>query len=154
MKSKNIQKNLKLIIFLLILCVSCAKKPESIEALISASYETTPGVSATNAVDIILTNNSKYCIVFPLLDGLKIFVNQGGNVISVNNLVDIVGSQDFILPPKGEPLATRAVYLRPDISSLTVFDSTQFTAQFTGYLCDDKDFQITKNVIFTIPTQP
>ena len=75
-------------------------------------------------------------------------------MITIDNLVDIVGSQDFILSAKGDIFSTRSVYLRPDVSNLTITDSTQFTAHFTGYLCDDKNIEINKDVIFTIPPSP
>ena len=70
---KNNKKYLVLFALVLSVFTSCAKSSESIESLISVSYETS-GISALNAVDIVFTNNSNYCIVFPLSDRLEIIV--------------------------------------------------------------------------------
>lgn len=123
--------------------------PEQIASSIIVTYELSDQISFGNRADVVLTNETEYCVIFPLLNGLSIYSEQNGNQINIKNLIDIIGDQNLILPPNGEPLSTRRIALRPDTSSLKAEVPFEFIVEIKGYLCDDKKIQIVKKIPFT-----
>jgi hypothetical protein len=150
---RNKNNLFKYFVLFLILLSSCTKNtddPVAIASSISVAYAVSSEIPLGNPVDITLTNETRHCIVFPVVDGVSMWAEQNGGQVVVENLVTSIGSQDLILYPQGELLSARILPLRPNTSNLVIDAPIKFTVQLTGYLCEDKNVQIQKQIIFTI----
>ena len=118
--------------------------------MIRVSYPASQEVPVGLGMDIELKNESKYCVMFPVVTGMTIYTVQDGKEIEVKNLVVIMGSENVPLGPKGEVFSMRFISIVPDTSSLSIKEPTQFFARLNGYLCDDESVKIVKEVPFTV----
>ena len=138
-------------LLLSILILGCGNKtPEEIASMIDVSYPALQEVPVGLGMDIELKNESKYCVMFPVVTGMTIYTVQDGKEIEVKNLVVIMGSENVPLGPKGEVFSMRFINIVPDTSSLSIKEPTQFFARLNGYLCDDESVKIVKEVPFTV----
>lgn len=119
-----------------------------IEADIQISYVYSNEIKSGNRADIEITNNTNYCLVFPLIDGVNIYTEKNKVQTKIDDLGIILGDQNLVVSPKGELLSSRTITLRPDTSKIVSTTPVNFTVKLTGYLCDDKDFIIEKEVPF------
>jgi hypothetical protein len=139
-----------LILILLSSCMEKSEDPILIARLITITYIDSPDLSLGESVEIVLTNNTKHCIVFPLDDGILILAKQNEEWIEVENKISFIGNQDLILYPDGEIFSSRGLPLRPDTANLTINTPAEFIVQLRGYLCEDKNIVIQKEASFTI----
>lgn len=121
---------------------------EKIESGILISYVYSNEIKSGSSSDVEITNQTNFCLVFPIIDGMEIYTESNGAQTKIDNLVTHLGDQNLIISPKGEPLSSRTITLRPDTSKLVSTTPVDFTVKFTGYLCDDKDFKIEKEIPF------
>lgn len=136
-----------------VLLLGCAtKNPETIAPEIQVAFPVSQEISKTSGTgwDLELTNESNYCVIFPLVSGLKIYTEKGGSRIEVENLLNIIGDENLIVNPKGQIFSSRFVGILPDLSSITVTEPMQFFVSLSGYLCDDEYIKITKVIPFTV----
>lgn len=145
-------KFLRYVTLLLLLygCKGNQYNTSEISSSILVSYKFSQEVSSGNRADIVLTNTTDFCIVFPLIDGLRIYTEDDNEEKELKNLIDIIGDQNLILPPDGEPLSSRIVALRPDTSSIFIKEPVLLSIKLTGYLCDDSSIVIEKIIPLTI----
>jgi hypothetical protein len=150
------QKNIKtlgnflFIIFLISCNTHTPMSASEISSLISYSYPYSQEMRVGEQIDIFVTNETDYCLVFPLVGGLTIYTEENDEHIEVKNLVNIIGNQNLTISPKGEPLSSRMILLQPNTSSILIEKPTTFFVKLTGYLCDDENFLIEKIIPFTI----
>lgn len=121
---------------------------EKIESGILISYVYSNEIKSRDRADVEITNQTNFCLVFPLINGIEIYTESNGTQTKIDNLVTYLGEQNLIISPKGELLSSRTITLRPDTSKLVSTTPVDFTVKFTGYLCDDKDFKIEKEIPF------
>lgn len=121
---------------------------EKIESGVLISYVYSNEIKPRDRADVEITNQTNFCLVFPLLGGIEIYTESNGAQTKIDNLVTYLGEQNLIISPKGEPLSSRTIGIQPDTSKLVSTTPVDFIVKFTGYLCDDKDFKIEKEVPF------
>ncbi len=141
------------IIMASVLLLGCANdEPEEIISKIQVSYPVSQEISKASGVGIRieLINESKYCVIFPIVTGMKIYTEQNGSQLEVENLINIIGDQNINLNPKDEIFSLLFVDIVPDLSAITITEPTQFFVSLSGYLCDDKNVEITKIIPFTV----
>ena len=142
---------LKLVVAILL--SSCARQieqPDAIAGSIEIVYVTSSEMTVGDQMEVSLQNKTKYCIQFPLVDGLNIYAEQDGKWVESRNLVTILGDQNWVLRPKDELLSERSVYIQPDIAHLEIHAPTRFYALLQGYLCDDESVKVQKEIPFTM----
>ncbi len=139
-----------LIVFLPTLLFSCAVQPKDITASLEVVYPKTSEFHVGAPVDIIINNTSNYCVVFSLKDGLTIYAEQSSGQVGIANLVEFIGSQDWVIKPKGDLYSSRLISMYPDLSNLSITSPTKFYAKLTGHFCDDESVQVKKEIPFTI----
>jgi hypothetical protein len=138
-------------ILLSILIFGCGNKnPEEISSMIRVSYPASQEVPVGLGVEIELTNESKYCVIFPQVTGMTIYTMRDGKEIEVNNLIVIMGNENMPLGPKDEIFSKRSIGVVPDTSNLSITSPTQFFVRLNGYLCDDESVKIAKVILFTV----
>lgn len=134
-----------------ILVLGCGNKnPEEISSMIRVSYPVSQEVPLGLGLEIELTNESKYCVIFPQVTGMAIYTMQDGKEIEVNNLIVIMGSENMPLEPRDEIFSKRSIDVVPDTSNLSITSPTQFFVRLNGYLCDDESIKIVKIIPFTV----
>ena len=141
------------IILASVLLLGCANdESEEIISKIQVSYPVSQEISKASGVGIRieLINESKYCVIFPIVTGMKIYTEQNGSQLEVENLINIIGDQNINLNPKDEIFSLLFVDIVPDLSAITITEPTQFFVSLSGYLCDDKNVEITKIIPFTV----
>jgi hypothetical protein len=142
-----------LAVAILILLFGCVRKdPEEIASKILISYPVSQEISKASGVgmDIELINESDYCIVFPIVAGMKIYTEQGGSHVEVENLLTIIGDQNLVINPQGEIFSKRFVGIVPDTSDIEISGPTQFFVSLSGYLCNNENIKIIKEIPFTV----
>jgi hypothetical protein len=138
-------------VIIVILLTGCrSKDPEEISSTIQVSYPISQEMPVGSGISIELTNRSNYCVVFPIVTGMKIYAEQGGNRVEVKNLITVIGDENLVLNPQGEILSKRSIDIAPDTSNITITEPTQFFVSQSGYLCDDNNVQIQKEIPFTV----
>jgi hypothetical protein len=145
-------KNFHVVVLLSVLLLSCSKQtiePEVISESIKITYQDT-GPIAGNPVDALLTNTSKYCIKFDLLNGVKLFAKQKEKWVEIPNLVEFIGTSTITLMPEGNLSSEASVIIGPDTTTLIITTPIDAYALLTGHLCDDETIQIQKKIPFTI----
>ena len=135
---------------LLYSCSTNGTNSEDIASSIEIKFSNSETFLIDDPIELFLVNKSSSCIVFPLVDGLRIYTQQNGKKVEIKNLINNMGSQDLILYPKGEILSTRSLDLRPDITGLKIDKPTDFSVILTGYLCENEAIQIQKEILVTI----
>ncbi len=138
------------IIILLSGCLKQSDAPTMIANSIEITYSPSPEMKVGYQMEVLLKNTTKYCVQFPLVDGLEIYANQNGAWVKVPNLVTILGDENLYLESKDKPLSRRSIDIQPDISSLEIQNPTSFRALLTGHLCDDESIKIEKEIPFTV----
>ncbi|MEN9562885.1 MAG: hypothetical protein RIR73_1129 [Chloroflexota bacterium] len=121
---------------------------DKIESGILISYVYSNEIKSRNSADVEITNQTNFCLVFPLIDGIEIYTESNKARTKLVNLVTYLGDQNLIVSPKGESLSSRIITLRPDTSKIVSTMPVNFTVKLTGYLCDDKEFKIEKKIPF------
>ena len=136
---------------LLVGCFQQAKQPEEIADLLQIRFQDTSEISLRTPIIVWINNTSNYCIEFPLEGEIKaVYAQQKEKWVEIPNLVKKAGNQNLIIEPKGDLLSERMVVISPDISSLVLEEPTKFYALLAGYLCDDHNIQIQKEIPFTV----
>ena len=136
-----------------VLLLGCASKnPEEIASKIQVDFPVSQEISKASGTgwDVELTNESNYCVIFPLVTGMTIYTELGGKQLEVENMVNIIGSENLYLNPRGEIFSKMSVGILPDISNVTIEKPTQFFARLSGYLCEDENTNIIKTIPFTV----
>ncbi len=131
-------------------CGQEAKDPNQIAKSIEIIYDNSPEIPLGVQINIWVKNHSTYCVEFPLDDGLLLYAYEKDAWSEIPNSVEFIGKSTIILIPKDRLLSENRVYLHPDISSLSMDKPTKFYALLTGYLCDDHNIQIQKEIPFTL----
>ncbi|MBK9602237.1 MAG: hypothetical protein IPO36_10405 [Anaerolineales bacterium] len=117
------------IILASVLLLGCANdEPEEIISKIQVSYPVSQEISKASGVGIRieLINESKYCVIFPIVTGMKIYTEQNGSQLEVENLINIIGDQNINLNPKDEIFSLLFLDIVPDLSAITITEPTQF----------------------------
>ncbi len=145
----------KILLFAIIsaLLIGCASQsPETIASEIQVSFPVSQEISksAGTGWDIELTNESKYCVIFPLVSGMKIYTERDGSRIEVENLLKIMGDENLVINPNGQIFSSRFVGIVPDLSEIAVTEPIQFFISLSGYLCNDESVKISKIIPFTV----
>jgi hypothetical protein len=142
-----------LLMFLVAVTAGCSNEPSQpaeIASLIEIVYQTGPEISAGGSVDAVLENKSNQCIHFPVDLNTKVFVEQHGDWIEVENQITYLGDSPVLLQPKGDIWSSTLVYIQPDTSELTVTEPVDSYALVTGNLCENEDVVIEKKIPFVI----
>lgn len=136
---------------LLVGCFQQTKQPEVIAASLEIRYQDTSEISFGTPINVWVKNTSNYCIEFPLKGEVKaVYAQQKEKWVEIPNLVKRAGNQNLVIKPKGDLFSERMVLISPDVSSLSIDGPTKFYALLAGYLCDDHNIQIQKEIPFTI----
>jgi hypothetical protein len=102
------------------------------------------------SVTIPVENVNKDCIVFPYDFGAKIFYEENNERYEIKNLMGYSPHDDITLGAKGEFSAESAISFTPDLSGLTISNSTHFIVRISGVMCKNgKPF--TQEIPFTMP---
>ena len=136
-----------------VLLLGCASKnPEEIASKIQVDFPVSQEISkaAGTGWDVELTNESNYCVIFPLVTGMTIYTEDAGNRLEVENLLNIIGSENLEVNSRGKIFSKRSVGIVPDLSNITITEPTQFFVSLSGYLCDDENVKIIKLIPFTV----
>ncbi len=123
MKKNAAFKLCTFLVFLIAITTGCSNKPSQsadIATLIDVGYQTGPEISAGGIVEAWMENMSNQCVSFPLDFNIRVFVEQHGDWVEVPNRVTYVGERPKVLKPKGDIPSSALVYIRPDISGLTI----------------------------------
>lgn len=91
--------------------------------------------TSPDTVSIWLENINADCIVFPYDFGAKIYYEKNNEKNELKNLMDYFPHDNITISAKGEILATRSFTFTPDLSGLTVTESTRFVLQISGEMC-------------------
>ncbi|HNB55297.1 MAG TPA: hypothetical protein PK530_25320 [Anaerolineales bacterium] len=134
------------------LLIGCGnnRTPDVIATMIDVSYPASREVPTGSGIEIQLTNESEYCVIFPVVTGMTIYTVENGEEIKVGNLVVVMGDENVPLGPKDEIFSMRQISIVPDTTGLSISKPTQFFARLTGYLCDDESVKIIKEIPFTV----
>ena len=124
--------------------------PESISDSIDLTYQTGPNIFPNDFVEIRITNQTNFCIVFPVDFDIKVYLKQSENWLQVSNLVTDIGDRPVILEPKGEMFSVAIVLIKPDISNITIKEPIESYGLITGHLCDNENIVIEKKLPFLI----
>jgi hypothetical protein len=134
MKKNAAFKLCTFLVFLIAITTGCSNKPSQSADIVEAWME----------------NMSNQCVSFPLDFNIRVFVEQHGDWVEVPNRVTYVGERPKVLKPKGDIPSSALVYIRPDISGLTITEPIDSYALVTGNLCDDENYAIEKKIPFLI----
>jgi len=146
-----VKKNVLLItIFAIILC-GCAKKTTGaeIDNLIQLSFPHRNTLSQNNELDVLITNNSEQCIVFPKDFGLQIYMKRGNDIVKLKENGAYIGD-DIKLEPVGQIFSENIITFGPDLSSVKVTSDSSFYATIEGHLCNDEKTIINKTIPFSV----
>lgn len=152
---KNYPLFLLLMAILLISITGCGKvtptySPEELSNSLVITYYEGPEIQIDGHIQALLRNTSKYCIVFPIDLGIKLYMVKKGNITEINNYTAYVGDHKRYLNPKGDLNDFISVSFDPDVSRKTVTDSLKFYAEITGHLCDDDSVVVKKKIPFIV----
>lgn len=120
---------------------------------IQITYETGPKIGLSDSLDAVVKNNSKNCIEFPIDFGLKILMEKNDAWIPVFNLTKYEaqpGDTSVILDRKGTIFSEKMIVAEPDLSNITLSGATNFQANISGHLCEDKSITINKSIPFVV----
>jgi hypothetical protein len=131
-------------------CSHASEQPVVISDSIDVEYQPDQQIGINEDLTIWITNQSKYCIEFPIDIGIRIVAKQTGDWIEVPNLVTYSGNIPIQLKPKGDVFSKKAVIVWPDVTGLSLVDPTDFLAIITGHLCDDESTVVEKKIPFIV----
>ena len=142
--------NILIVVFTIILCgCSAPKSPAEISDLIKFEFPEGNTISQNGDLNILIHNYSDKCIVFPVDYGMKIFMKQGKEIIQLKDKINNIGDE-IKLEPVGEIYADDFIDFEPDLSSITINDTSEFYATIEGHLCDDDKMVIDKTIVFSV----
>jgi hypothetical protein len=129
-----------------------AKIPTSaeIENLLIVTYTVSSEVKNGYGLNIMIENQSDYCIDFSPNYNMVINVSIEEKLIEASNMVIIIGDKPDILLPNGDPGSIDFFTVNPDLSDYKILKASDAKVVIFGHLCDDENFIIEKNIPFTI----
>lgn len=101
-------------------------------------------------VSMWLENVNNDCIVFPYDFGLEIYYEENNEKHEISNLMEYSPHDNIILGAKGEFFSISTISFTPDMTGITVSDTTRFIAKISGTMCKSGTPFI-QEIPFTIP---